>query len=131
MPLPCGPPRVMTLMMSKTWTELSSTVIDRKNVVGPQLRQQDPAESRPRRGAVDLGRLVEVGPAALERGEVDDERVAEVLPDVGDRHHEQRPVLVLVEVRRRDADPREQVADEPELRVEDELERDADRRARR
>ena len=128
-PVPNGSPLVITLMMSKTWKELSSTVTERKKVVA-QLRQRDPPQATHRRGGVDLGSLVQVGTASLERGEVDDEDVAEVLPDVGRGHHEQRPVRVLVEVRGRDADTPQEVLDEAEARVEDELEGDADRRTR-
>ena len=115
-------------MMSKTCTELSSTVIDRGRRSSAQLREQEAGELLHGERPVDLGRLVEVGAPTLEGRQVDDEREAEVLPDVRHRHHEEGPLLDLVEVGLSIPDPRQQVADQAEARVEDEAERHADGR---
>ncbi len=108
----------------------------RKRSVGDEQRQGDLAEQRPGAGAVDARRLVERLGNALEAGDEDERRVAEVLPDgeQDDRRH--RPARVAQPVdRRRCRRSARAAVDEAEARVvevaADDRHRDERRHVRR
>src|SRR5699024_6322943 len=54
--------------------------------------------------------------------QVDNKGVAQVLPHESERHHEQCPVRVLVELWRINADASQQVLNQTKIRVKNELE---------
>ena len=107
-------------------------MISRKNVDGRSCGPRSPGGTPLQVDAASISAASSSsGLAGLQSGQIDDERVAEVLPYVcgGDHDPWPTPGPGRTPVRRY-AEAPEQVLDQPEGRVEDELERHPDRSTR-
>jgi hypothetical protein len=92
----------------------------------PGQRQHDPAEVVPGAGAVDAGGLEVLLRDRHDAGDVDDGRQAHALPDVDQRHRQQRVPRVGQPARAVDADRAQRLVDQAALRVHEDGEGQAD-----
>ena len=94
------------------------------------MRQGHMPELAQPAGAIDRGSLVQVARHVLEGRQEDDEGEAEIPPDRGDRHPDQRPVARGQPGDRRDAEQAQILVDQAELGVEQPDPDQADHRRR-
>ena len=85
---PAGPPSVMIQTMSKSWIEPMTARKAQIRIVGPSSGSVTKRKRLPARCAVHRGRLVQLARHALEAGEEEDDREADVLP----RDHDEERV---------------------------------------
>src|ERR1700753_2154066 len=82
--LNAGPPWVITKIWANAWNDaISAMIVTNIVVLVSSVQVGEPLTGR---GAVDPGRLVELGRDRLQPGDVDHHVEADVLPDADDDH---------------------------------------------